>query len=155
MSVYYGPRPIWKTQLPIDYIDTTLTINVWGSASTDLSTGDPAKLLYIIVEQTNNAAGVETIELEITINGTAFTWTLTGIADGAPIYCLITSNLDTGIWEDSSSANARQVMSLDDDQDAPLTAETVGLVRARQTTSVDGVSAQIEVNIVWDKLVFV
>jgi hypothetical protein len=35
----------------------------------------------------------------------------------------------------------------------PFNAASIGLIRVRQTTAVDGVTAQIEVNIVWDKLV--
>jgi len=152
MSEFYGDLFFWRTRIPIDYLDTSLTINDWENVSADLSSNVPARLWYIIVEQTNNGAAVETIELEITFNGTARTWTLTGIASGTPIYCIITANQSASDFETSSTTSAQQVVSLDVDQSIPLAASSIGLIRTRQTTAVDGVSAQIEVNIVWDAL---
>lgn len=153
MAKFYGDLQVWQTQIPTDYIDTSLTINTWENVSADLSGGQPARLWYVIVEQTNNGAAVETIELEITFNGTARTWTLAGIASGTPIYCIITSNQSASDFETSSTTSVQQVMSLDVDHSVPLTASSIGLIRTQQTTAVDGVSAQIEVNIVWDKLI--
>jgi len=151
---YGGEQKTWQSQLPIDYLDASLTINTWETVDADLSEGDPARLVYVIVEQTNNGAAVEDIELEITINGTAYTWTLSGIASGALIYCGISANLATGDFETVSQAtNPRMVQALDDDHSHPFVAESIGLIRTQQTSAVDGVSAQIEVNIVWDKLV--
>lgn len=150
-TLYGGGAKYWKQQLPIDYLDASLTINTWETVVADLSEGQPAKLHHIAVEQTNNGATVETIEIEITINGTAYTWTLTGIADGAPIFLLITHNLDTGDFETNSTTSLQCVSALDDDRSQPFVAERIGLIRVRQTTDVDGTSAQIEVNAVWDK----
>lgn len=152
MSTFYGDLFFWRNQIPIDYLDITLTINAWETVSAALSSSVPAQLRYIIVEQTNNGAAVETIELEITFNGTARTWTLAGIASGTPIYCIVTANQSAADFETSSTTSIQQVMSLDADQSAPLAASSIGLIRTRQTTAVDGVAAQIEVNIVWDKL---
>ena len=80
-SISTAPRNMfWKTQLPVDYIDTSLTINDWETIVADLSDGKPAKLLAIIVQQDNNGAAAEDIELEITmahpVTGvmTTYTW---------------------------------------------------------------------------------
>ena len=69
-------------QIPIDYIDTTLVQNTWETVDADLSDGAPVRILYVIVEQTNNGATGETIELEMTINGTAYTMTFNNIGSG-------------------------------------------------------------------------
>ena len=147
----------WKTQLPVDYIDTSLTINTFENVNADLSGGKPAKLWFIVVEQTNNGATGETIELEITINGTAYTWTLNNIASGTPKYCCITKNLTTG---DFTTDYSSSIFAVGNDPAGgetglaiPFTAKSVGLIRVKQTSTVDGTSAQIEINIVWEKLV--
>jgi len=142
----------WRTQLPVDYIDTSLVQNTWENVVADLSGGKPARLWLIIVEQENNGATVETIELEITINGTAYTWTLTGIASGTPNYCYISTGLTAGDFTTANGATIYTVLAADPDLSVPFTVESVGLIRVRQTTDVDGTSAQIEVNVVWDRL---
>ena len=153
--VEYGgrsPRYVWKTQLPVDYIDTSLTINAWENVSADLSGGDPARLWFIIVEQTNNGATVETIQLEITINGTAYTWEA-AFDSATAQYGMITFSLVAGDFQPylTSTANI-SIRGLNAYNGIPFTASTVGLIRVRQTTDVDATSAQIDVNIVWDKL---
>jgi len=144
----------WKTQLPVDYIDTSLVINTWETVSADLSGGKPARLWYMLVEQTNNGAAAEDIELEVTINGTAYTWI--GSCDSGTVYGgYIQYNLSAGDFVPSLSTTKYTVASptLSNHVAMPFVASSVGLVRVRQTSAVDGVSAQIEVNIVWDKLV--
>lgn len=146
-------RPYFQTQLPIDFLDAALVINVWETVSVDLSENAPAKLWFIQVEQTNNGAAVEDLELEITINGTAYTWPLAGIASGAIQFCFIGVTLSAGDFTPGFSANVRTVgNALDPDTAVPFVAGDVGLIRVRQTTAVDVVSAQIEVNLVWEKL---
>lgn len=147
-------RRFWRTQLPVDYLDTTLVINVWETVSADLAGGLPAALLWVLVEQTNNAATVETLEFEITINGTAYTRTLTGIASGAVMSLFMTKDLATGDFDLLSSTSLFTFGSggVDVDHAYPFKAESVGLIRVRQTTTVDVTTAQIEVNVVWDKL---
>ena len=151
----------WLSQLPVDYLDASLTQNVWETVTSDLSEGKPAKLLFCIVEQTNNGAAVETIELEITaanpVTGvmTAYTWTLTGIASAAKIYCYITKDLSGGDLATSSNAGIYSVGSYGF---AVATAEgfssrAISLIRVRQTSVVDVTSAQIEVNLMWEKLI--
>jgi len=146
----------WKAQSPIDFIDNALVVNVWETVSADLSEGSPARLWYIIVEQTNNGAGVETLEFEITINGTVYLVTMAGIASGARQF-VFSQLVDDGAG-DFSFAGAVSIVTplnptLDVDQAVPFGADSVGLIRVRQTTAVDAGGAQIEVNIIWDKRV--
>lgn len=143
----------WRSQLPVDYIDTSLVINTWETVVADLSGGKPAKIWYIVVEQTNNGASAETVELEVTINGTAYTWTLTDIASAATVYMRITADLTAGDFTTLSTTTVRSILARDDDHTIPFVVDSVGLIRVRQTTDVDAVSAQIEVNIIWEKLV--
>lgn len=148
---------IWKAMPPVDYFDATLTINDWETVVADLSGGLPAQLWRLIVEQTNNGATVETLELEITINGTAYTITMTGIASGVRQYVYTSRNLVASDF--SFLAGAGVIIMGGDGLSAhtahPFVAETVGLIRVRQTTTVDGTLAQIEVNVTWNKLVAV
>ena len=39
MTPHYvpGPRFVWVTQLPVDYLDTTLTVNTWETVDADLA----------------------------------------------------------------------------------------------------------------------
>lgn len=146
------PRYIWKTQLPVDYLDTSLTINNFETVNADLGGNDPVRLWYILVEQTNNGATAEDIELEITINGTAYTWTAS-CASGVINFGRFTYQLSAGDFETNLHTTANTVGGGEDaDQSVPFIAETVGLIRVRQTSTVDGTAAQIEVNIKWDKL---
>lgn len=144
----------FKAQLPVDYLDTSLVQNTWETVSSDLSKGKPAKLLFIIIEQTNNGASGEDIELEITINGTPYTWTLT-MSNGIKNYCYITKDLLTGDFATSSNTGIYSVGSVGFALETadPFVCSKVGLIRVRQTTDVDGTSAQIEVNIAWEKQV--
>ena len=149
-KVQYGGAPeAWVQQDPVDYDDATLVINTWETVEADLSGGKPAKLLYVSVEQTNNGAAVEDIELEITLNGVANTWTLGGIASGAIHWCTMTIEGVTS----NQTGSIRMPRALVDGDYGPLASESIGLIRVRQTSVVDGVSASIEVNIVWDKKV--
>jgi hypothetical protein len=144
----------WQTQLPVDYLDATLVINTWETVRADLSEGEPAKLWLIVLEQTNNGAAAEDLELEITINGTAYTWSITA-ASGTMYYCFIDDSLSGGDFATTQATNPRTVgIGFDvGNLTVPFMVDTVGLIRVRQTTAVDGVSAQIEVNIIWEKKV--
>lgn len=147
-------KRVFITQKPIDYIDTTLTVNTFEEVSASLSSGKPAKLWWIIIEQTNNATSAEDISLEVTINGTAYTFTQANAASGTRYYCQINENLDTGDYAVGMGSSARTVGgSVAGNYAISFTAKSVGLIRAKQTTTVDGTSAQIEVNIVWEKQV--
>ena len=144
----------WKTQLPVDYKDTSLTINTFENVVADLSGGKPARLKYFVIEQTNNGATAETVVLEITINGTAYTVSIAAAASGTPYYIHLLADLATGDFTFGSSPNPNTCGTPYSQYDAVFfCAETVGLIRVKQTTDVDGTSAQIEVNITWDKLV--
>ena len=126
----------------LDYINNALTINTWY---TPLDTTKNVKAHYIIVEQTNNGATNEDIVCELTIDGTIYTWTR-GAVSARPYYLFFTA---AGAVTDTDSK--RQVLSFDNDQSAPL--ETRSLqIRVRQTSGVDVVSAQIEVNMVYATL---
>ena len=150
------PTKYWKTQLPVDYITTgvadPIVINTWYTATANLSGGKPAKLLYILVEQTNNGATAETIELEITINGTAYVFTA-ACDDGSEYYGRIRHYLVGGDFDTVLSITQSLTNALSNAHSVAFIAEKVGLIRVRQTTAVDAVAAQIEVNIVWEKLV--
>jgi len=150
-----GPSRCWQTQLPVDYLDTSLVQNAFENVVADLSAGKPVRLWFITVEQTNNGATIETIELEITINGTAYTWTLVGIASGTETYCFLNEKLTAGDFATQFTASVVSALNVgagDVDFSIPIMAASVGLIRVRQTTDVDVTSAQIEVNIVWDRL---
>ena len=128
----------------LDY-DTTsvlpiIVINDWYTA---LVSTDNVKAWYLLVEQTNNGAAAETIVTELTINGTTYTNTDAAAASGVLQYM----HLDTdGALQ--NQATARQLLSLDDDQSAPLETQSLQ-IRVRQTTAVDVVAAQIDVNMVY------
>lgn len=142
------------TQPPIDFIDTTIVISNWETVSANLSNGKAAELFLIYVEQTNNGATVEDLEIEITINGTAYTWTISNAVSGTPYYLQIGHNLTAGDFTPVQGTSIRGVLlgPASDNDLRPFRAKTVGLVRVRQTTAVDVVAAQIEMNIVWNKL---
>ncbi len=143
----------WKSQPPVDYIDTSLVINTWETVVADLSEGKPARLWLIHVEQTNNGATDETIELEITINGTTYTCTLTGIASGEINYVRVDRTAIAGDFRLIHTATGVSVgYAHSNDGTVPFTADSIELIRVRQTTDVDITSAQIEINIVWDML---
>lgn len=143
----------WQTQLPVDYIDTTLVQNNWETVSANLSGGRPARVYAIIVEQTNNGATAEDITLEVTINGTAYAITGT-LNSGTPYYVIVRNLLETGDFAFLLISTARNILEDSNTNTGnSFTARTIGLIRTRQTTDVDGTSAQIEVNIVWEKLV--
>ena len=158
MSLYLDGKKAegkyWKTQLPVDYIDTSLTINTFENVVADLSGGKPVRLWGIFVEQTNNGATAETIDLEITINGTAYEFTRS-CDSGTPYYGAIRSILTASDFTPQLNASTVTTGSGDLGQYVaiPFVASSVGLIRVKQTTDVDGTSAQIEVNIVWEKLV--
>lgn len=142
----------WKTQLPVDYIDTSLTINTYENVSADLSGGKPARLWWIQVEQTNNGATDEDITLEVTINGTAYEFSGTCVS-GTVYFGIIGGNLTAGDFTPLLTTTNATTFGLNNAIGTPFIAESVGLIRVKQTTDVDAVSAQIEVNIRWEKLV--
>jgi len=144
----------WKTQLPVDYIDTSLVINTWETVVADLSGGKPARLWFIIVEQTNNGATAENLELELTINGTAYTVSLAAIASGVAQFVNVTHELTAGDFTLAFGTQVGTVGTFDrsPNKSIPFIAENITLIRVRQITDVDITSAQIEVNLVWDRL---
>ena len=119
-----------------------ITINTWYVPL--LPTAN-VKAYYLIVEQTNNGATDETLEVELTIDGTVFTDSGNRVS-GTPYYILF--DVNGGIW---ASGSVRQILSLDLDQSAPLEDVSIG-IRVRQTSAVDAVSAIIEVNMVYATL---
>jgi len=143
----------WKTQLPVDYIDTSLVQNNWENVVADLSGGKPARLWHIVIEQTNNGLTAEDIELEITINGTAYTVTVTADS-GTRYYVVCQSDLSAGDFSFGTNTTAVTVGNpgYSTTVAIPFDAQNVGLIRVRQTSNIDGTSAQIEVNIVWERL---
>lgn len=143
----------WQTQLPIDYIDTSLVINTWETVSSNLSGGKPARIWYVLLEQTNNGATDEDIELEITINGTAYTFTQTAVS-GTQYRLRFSYELTGGDFNPVLSTSAVMFGSAGSGTfSVPFNCSSIGLIRVRQTSAVDVTAAQIEVNIVWDKLV--
>jgi hypothetical protein len=145
-------RVYWQTQLPVDYLDTSLVINTPEDVSADLSGGKPAKLWILSFEQTNNGATDEDIELDVTINGTAYTFSQTAVS-GTVYYCYMSRNLATGDFEPTVTTDVVTMNSEDTDFSIPFVAASVGLIEVQQTSTVDGTSAQIEVNLSWEKLV--
>lgn len=143
----------WKTQLPVDFIDNSLTINDWSEVSADLSGGKPVRLWTIAVAQTNNASSSETVELELILNGTAYTITLTGITSGTVYFNHLKDLLSGGDWVFENTVSEVAAGARIIENAIPLTVDSVGLIRVRQTSTVDATSAQIEVNITWEKLV--
>lgn len=148
----------WRTQLPVDFLDDSLTINDWSTVSADLSGGEPVNLWYIQLEQTNNGGTPETLELEINMVNpstgvvTAYTFTL-ACNSGTIYYAIINRNLTGGDFTCILSATAYSVNASPSANVAlPFFTASVGLIRVRQTTDVDVVAAQIEVNITWEKL---
>jgi hypothetical protein len=116
-----------------------LVLNVWYEA---LPVTRNVKAYYLIVEQTNAGATAETIVVELTIDGTVYTWTQVA-GSGTPYYLYFNT---VGALTDAVSAH--QLLSLDADQSEPL--ETRSLqIRVRQTSVPDVASAVIEVNMVY------
>ncbi len=130
----------WDTanDVPIDPI----VINDWYIALAEIRN---VKAWYLIIEQTNNGATDETIVTELTINGVVYTSARNQVS-GQPYYQYLT--LD-GVIERELAI--RQIVSLDNDQSAPLETRSLA-IRVRQTTAVDAISAIIEVNLVYDTL---
>lgn len=145
MPVSGGPMFMFEYQ-NLDY-DTTATanpivINTWYTA---LATTRNVKSYYLIVEQTNNGATVEDIEVELTIDGTVYV-AATAMNSGALYYANFGIAATFGM-----TGIVNQLLALDADQSAPL--ETKSLqIRVRQTSVVDLVTAQIEVNMVYETL---
>lgn len=143
----------WQTQKPIDYLDTSLVVDTWENVSDDLGAGKPVKIWSVIIEQTNNGAAVENLELEISINGVPHIWSIANAASGTPYYCYITNEQSAGNYGVASSSSARTFNSLGLGNISIPFSQLISLIRVRQTTNVDVVSAQIEVNITFAKLV--
>ena len=127
----------------LDWINTSLTINEWYTA---LATTRNVRVWYLVVEQTNNGAAAEILEVELTIDGAAPITRSVAAVSGTADYIYIDWN---GALVDQAAVV--QLLSLDNDQSAPL--ETRSLqVRVRQTSDVDATSAQIEVNMVYQTI---
>lgn len=120
-----------------DIVDP-LVINTWYEA---LPLTRNIKMLYCQVEQTNNGAAPEDLEVEFTIDGAVINRALPGEVSGATNY-MIVNTLRQLL---GSGPAARMILANDPDQAAPL--ETRSLrIKVRQTSAVDLVSAFIEVN---------
>ena len=115
-----------------------ITINVWYTATLPIRN---VKAYYLIVEQTNTGGTAEDIVCELTINGTIYNYSA-NIASGAAQYIF------SYLGALGGSGSARQFLSLDADQSAPLQTRSLG-IRVRQTSAVDVTSAIIEVNLVY------
>ena len=129
----------------LDWISTTVdAIVVLNKWYTPLVPTKNVRAFYLIVEQTNNGATDENLEVELTVDGVVHLGTIPGATNGTPFYKYI--DYSGGFW---ASATVRQILALDLDQSAPL--ETRRLeIRVRQTSAVDLTAAQIEVNMVYD-----
>lgn len=128
----------------LDWISTTVDpIVVLDKWYTPLPTTRNVKAWYLFVEQTNNGATAEDIEIELTLNGIALPTDTRASVSGTPYAVRIRNEndpfMDAGNWT---------LGAQDSDQSVPL--ETRSLqVRVRQTTAVDVVAANIEVNMVY------
>ncbi len=119
-------------------VDPIVVLNKWY---TPLLPTKNVKARYLVVEQTNNGAANETIEIELTINGTIYLLSIL-VGSGSENYYSLDIN---GVIVSTVS---NQMLSLDADQSAPLETRSLG-IRVRQTSVVDVVSAIIEVNMVY------
>ena len=140
MSMFEYKNLDWDTatDVPVDPV----VLNDWYEP---LPLTRNVKAWYLVVEQTNNGATIESIEVELTINGVV-TPRVISAANGTLHYMMFDIDGDLQL-----SSTAIQMLSLDLDQSAPL--ETRSLRgRVRQTTTVDLVSAIIEVNMVYATL---
>jgi len=147
-----SPSRYWKSQVPVDYLDDSLVQNTWETVVADLSGGKPARILYIFLEQTNNGATAEDLELEITINGIAYTFSQAAAASGSQYQGRISYSASAGNFLAIMGTGGWTVRGFNVNTSVDFIAESVGLIRVRQTSDVDITSAQIEVNIVWDRL---
>ncbi len=141
----------FKTQATANIQDTTLVQNAWKTYSADLSAGKIAKVWVIKLTQTNNDATAETVELEITFNNVVTLWTLTNIASADSIYCSMMPNT-SGTYTTYYNSAFQTVFSTGAAVGIPFQG-LVGLIRYRQTSTVDGTSASIDIEIDWEKLV--
>ncbi len=126
----------WDTAIDVP-IDPIIQ-NDWYEALVDL---EDVKAYYLVIEQTNNGAAVEDIEVEITLNGVPYIYAGAAMASGVPAY------LRFGITAVINGPGVpMQMVALDADQSAPLETRLLS-IRVRQTTPVDAVSAIIDVNL--------
>lgn len=142
------------TSFPIDYIDTTLVINTWETITGFSSGGKRCKILYMYIEQTNNGATDEDLELELTYldqNGTTrtITFSLTA-ASGQRYYCYLTGDLTGGIFTGATSTSVYPMVTRGTDNIEGWKLRALTSARVRQTTDVDVVAAQIELNAIWE-----
>ena len=101
------------------------------------------KAHYLIIEQTNDGAAAETIEVELTVDGTVYSKSIS-MNSASPAYFFLTNE---GVV--NGSYTVLQMLSLDADQSAPLETRSLG-IRVRQTSAVDATGAVIEVNMVYE-----
>jgi hypothetical protein len=124
----------------IDWDTAVVVINDWNEP---MPTEDNVKCWYLVVEQTNNGATAETLQLEITLaSGTPLTLNIA--ADSGNRY-YIYYNLNGTL---TSSTSIYTLGSLDPDNSVPIETSSMR-IRIRQTTAVDVVSASIEVNVIY------
>ena len=147
MSVNYSPGVGMFEYRNLDY-DTSVVVdpivqNTWYVALVPTSN---VKAYYLIIEQTNDGAAAEDIEVELTIDNVAQVGS-TNMASGTVHYVFLGINGTSG----AVATSPRQLLSLDLDQSAPLETRSLG-IRVRQTSAVDVTSAQIEVNMVYEVL---
>jgi|APSaa5957512576_1039674.scaffolds.fasta_scaffold49490_1 hypothetical protein len=143
---FQSSRPYMFEYANLDYdtsgIANPIVINTWYTA---LETTKNVKAFYLVFEQTNNGATNETIVIELTIDGTVYTFSGSA-ASGDPRYVSFDANGDISV-----QGSIEQILALDLDQSAPLETRSLS-IRVRQTTAVDVVSAVIEVNMVYATL---
>lgn len=120
-------------------VDAIVIQNKWYTA---LPLTKNFKGLYLIVEQTNDGAADETIEVEYLIDGVALT-PATLLGSGVATYHGINT-----YGAVVTNAAAIPMVFADFDQTFPLETKSLRL-RVRQTSVVDAVAANIEVNMVY------
>lgn len=152
---------VWLDQLPVDYstsgVANPVVINTWYTVESDLSDGKPAKLGYILVEQTNNGATAEDLEIEITIinpdgSSETITWTITGATNGTPYFLYFANTLLASTFQPIQSTSGFVAFGKSSADKSYFNVRAISQIRVRQTSAVDLVSAYIEFNMDWKKL---
>lgn len=147
-----GPHSVfWKSQLPVDFEESTVVINTWYEVVADLGSDKNVRCWFILVEQTNNGGTNETIEVEVEIDGTPYTCSQS-LASGTRGSVLVLHTLTGGDFTlYLTPTDATTMRGINTSNGIPFIGK-IGRIRVRQTTDVDLTSAKIEVNITHDLL---
>ena len=139
LSAQSIPRQLWEYE-NLDWISTDVDAIVIKDKWYEVLSVRYVKLFYLISEQTNDGAAAETIEVRLTRNGG--TPNLNSGARDSGVQYHYRFAMEGSFVIDGSE---QQLLSLDGDQSVSLETESL-LIEARQTSVVDAVSAQIEIN---------